>query len=80
MTGLLNEVDVSEARVMARRQLTGSIVAGILVLAVATLVGLRPASHSPVVAVAAHGGVQQPLIIAPSDHMIASAKRRMETP
>jgi hypothetical protein len=78
MTGF-NEVDVSEMQTMARRQLAGSIVVGVLVLAVASLIGLR-STHSPAPITTAHSGVQQPVFVSPSAHMVASTKQRIETP
>jgi hypothetical protein len=79
MTSFLHDVDAAEMRGVARRQLKASIVVGILVIAVASLIALR-STPSLTVLTTAHSGVQQPVFVSPPDHMIASAKRRIETP
>jgi hypothetical protein len=78
MTGL-NEMSIGEIRAVARRQLAGSIVAGILVVAVASLISLSSINPSTL-AENAHSGVQQPIFVPPSDHIIASERQKIETP
>jgi hypothetical protein len=74
-------LSVSEVRAMARRQLTGSTIAGILVVAVAAVVGLRSAEHSASPRYAtAHNGVQQPTFVAPPDHILAASKLKIDAP
>ena len=46
------------------------LVCGVIVIA--TLIGLR-STPSPTFVATAHGGVQQPVFVGTSDHMIASA-------
>jgi hypothetical protein len=70
---------VSEVQAIARRQLAGSIVAGILIVAVAAVFGLRSVHTSPIYT-AAHSGVQQPELVHPTDHVIAAGKRIIEAP
>jgi hypothetical protein len=80
MTSSFSDANVSEMRRVARRQLTGSIVAAMMVVAVASLVSLRSTHYSPGVRTTAHSSVQQPVFVSPSDHMVASVKRKIETP
>jgi hypothetical protein len=79
VTRFTNEMSVGEIRAVARRQLGGSIVAGILVVAFASLSYLSSTHSSTFVAIA-HKGVRQPVFVAPSEHIIASVKQRIETP
>jgi hypothetical protein len=79
MTGFIYETSVGETRMVARRQFIGSVIAGILVVAVVALLALRPA-HVSTFATTTHSGVQQAVFVAPPVHMIASAKRVIETP
>jgi hypothetical protein len=70
---------VSEVQAVARRQLAGSIVAGILIVAVAAVFGLRSVHTSPIYTTA-HSGVHQPEFVHPTDHVIAAGKRIIEAP
>lgn len=67
---------VSEMRIVARRQFVGSVVAGSLVVAIAALIGFR--SHSSMLVVTAHKSVEQPVFVAPPDHVIAEFKLKRE--
>jgi hypothetical protein len=71
---------VGEVRAVARRQFAGSIVAGSLVVAVAAVIGLSSVPYSPANYTTARAGAQQPIFIAPSDHVVASIKRKIEAP
>lgn len=63
----------------ARRQLVGSVVVAVLVVAAATLVALRP-THSDVYASARQfHGAQQPIFAAPAAHL-AAVKHEIELP
>jgi hypothetical protein len=73
-------LSVSEVRAVARRQLTGSIFAGILVIAVTAVIGLRQAPNSMPEAMAASHGVQQPVFAGPPGHVVASLKHKIEAP
>jgi hypothetical protein len=71
---------VSEVQAVARRQLAGSIVAGILIVAVAAVFGLRSVQHLSPNYTTAHSGVHQPEFVHPTDHVIAAGNRKIEPP
>lgn len=71
---------VGEMRGVARRQLAASLVVGVLVLAVGAVLALRPGHFDERSYRSAHSRVQQPAFVAPSDHVIAATKHRIETP
>ena len=71
---------IGEIQAVARRQLAGSVVVAILVLSVAAVIALRSNQLSEPTYTTAHSGVQQPVFVTPSDHIIAAAKRKIEAP
>jgi hypothetical protein len=79
MTNLFREKGADEIRAVARRQLVGSIVAGILVVVFASL-NFLSSMHSPAFIASAHGGVQRPVFVTPSEHIVASVKQKLKRP
>ncbi|HLW93042.1 MAG TPA: hypothetical protein VKS78_17300 [Roseiarcus sp.] len=72
---------VSGIQSVARRQLVGSVVVAVLVVAVAGFVALRPAHSVPAEANAHKFAiVQQPVFETPADHRFAAAKHQTELP
>jgi hypothetical protein len=71
---------LTEMRAVARRQLAGSIVAGVLVVAAAALVGLCSMGRSSPDYTAAKSGVQQPEFVQATDRLVAGRRRAIELP
>ena len=73
-------VTVGEMQAVARRQLAGSIAAGILVVAVAAVLVLRSGHVAAPNYASAHNGVRPPIFVRSSDHVVAAAKHKIEEP
>lgn len=71
---------ISEMQGVARRQLAGSLVVGLLILAVAAGLALRSNRVAEPRYSVAHGAAQQPVFVTPSRHVIAATKHEIETP
>ncbi len=71
---------ISEIQGLARRQLAGSLVVGLFVLAVAAGLALRSDRIAEPRYGLAGGAVQQPTFMTPSRHVIAATKHEIETP
>jgi hypothetical protein len=74
-------ITVGAMQAVARRQLAGSVVVAIIVAAFAVMAALRPGHYDAAYTTArALPGVQQPILVTPSDHVVAAAKRGVEVP
>ena len=74
---------VSEMRAVARRQLAGSVVVAIFVLAIAAVLGIRSNQVSEPRYETAHSGTRgtrQPIFVTPSDRVIAAVKHKIGGP
>jgi len=71
---------ISEMQGVARRQLAGSLVVGLLILAIAAGLALRSNRVAEPSYSVAHGAAQQPIFVTPSRHVIAATRHEIETP
>ena len=72
-------LSVRELESAARHQFAGSLVVGVLLSAFA-LIGLHSMHDHEPRYTTARKGVQQPVFVASSEHIVAAAKRKIETP